>query len=215
MDCLHCGSRDFYTCSNTTNLGYQQYRCRECKKQYNERTGTPFNFISHRTEVAIMTLYYYYSFKMSLDDVVIIMALRGFHLSHQTVHNWIQTLGINVGIKLRKCRYKRCGAKWHVDPTYLKIEGRWCYFYRAIDKDGNLIDVYLSDVRDLAAAETFFEQAAKTSGVYPEKITTDKEPAFYSAVENVFGDYTDHRDSKYMNNILEQNHRGIKSRTGP
>ena len=62
---------------------------------------------------------------------------------------------------------------------------------------------YLSDVRDQAAAEAFFEQAAKTTGVYPEKITTDKEPAFYSAIENTFGDYTDHRDNKFMNNIIE------------
>ena len=169
MDCPDCQSTQFYTCHNTTNLGYKQYRCRHCKKQYNERTGTPFNFVTHRSEVVIMTLYYYYSFKMSLDDVVIVMALRGFHLSHQTVHNWNQIFGVNVGNALRKRRYKRGGDRWHVDATYLKIEGRWCYFYRAIDKQGHLIDVYLSDVRDLAAAESFFKQ---TSGIYPEKITT-------------------------------------------
>ena len=74
------------------------------------------------------------------------------------------------------------------------------------------MDVYLSDVRDQKAAENFFTQAAKTTGVYPEKITTDKEPALYQAIDNVFGDYTDHRDNKFMNNRLEQDHRGIKSR---
>jgi len=215
MDCPDCQSTQFYTCHSTTNLGYKQYRCRDCKKQYNERTGTSFNFVTHRSEVVVMTLYYYYRFKMSLDDVVIVMALRGFHLSHQTVHNWVQLFGIDVGKTLRKRRYKRGGDRWHVDATYLKIEGRWCYFYRAIDKQGHLVDVYLSDIRDLAAAEAFFEQAAKTSGIYPKQITTDKEAAFYSSIENVFGDYTDHRDSKFMNNILEQDHRGIKSRAGP
>jgi putative transposase len=66
---------------------------------------------------------------------------------------------------------------------------------------------------DRAAAEEFFDQAAKTSGIYPYQITTDKEPALYGAIENTFGDYTDHRDNKYMNNRLEQDHRGIKSRT--
>jgi putative transposase len=96
--------------------------------------------------------------------------------------------------------------------TYLRIEGRWCYLYRAIDKDGKLIDVYLSDARDQSAAEKFFEQAAKTSGVIPEQITTDKETALYPAIKNVFGDETKHRDSKYMNNRIEQDHRGIKSR---
>ncbi|MCD8525600.1 MAG: IS6 family transposase, partial [Gammaproteobacteria bacterium] len=112
----------------------------------------------------------------------------------------------------RTQRFGKCGKKWHADATYLKIEGRWCYLYRAIDKEGNLVDVYLSDVRDQAAAEAFFEQATKTAGIIPTQIPTDKERALYSAIDNVFGENTKHRDSKYMNNIIEQNHRGIKSR---
>ena len=95
----------------------------------------------------------------------------------------------------------------------MPIEGRGCCLYRAIDKEGNLVDVYLSDVRDQKTAEAFFSQAAKTSGIYPDKITTDKEPALYGAIDNTFGDYTDHRDNKFMNNRLEQDHRGTKSRT--
>ena len=75
-----------------------------------------------------------------------------------------------------------------------------------------MVDVYLSDVRDQAAAESFFEQSAKTCGIYPYMITTDKEPALYPAIKNTFGDYTDHRDNKFMNNRLEQDHRGPKSR---
>ena len=214
MDCPHCQSNDTRKCSSKTGLGYQEYRCRNCSRQYNERTGTPFNFIEYPNEVVMLLVFYYYRFKVSLDDVVELMQLRGFHLSHQTVHNWVQTFGIELGLKLRKRRYKQAKDKWHVDVTYLRIEGRWCYFYRAIDKEGNLVDVYLSDTRDQKAAEDFFEQAAKTSGIYPYQITTDKEPALYSAIEDTFGDYTDHRDSKFMNNRLEQDHRGIKSRTG-
>ena len=72
-----------------------------------------------------------------------------------------------------------------------------------MDKQGNLVDIYLSDVRDQATAEAFFEQVINT---------TDKEPALYSAIENGFGDKTKHRDSKYMNNCIEQDHRSIKSR---
>ena len=74
------------------------------------------------------------------------------------------------------------------------------------------MDVYLSDVRDQQAGEDFFKQAAKTTGIYPEQITTDKEPALYPAIEAVFGDYTTHRDNKYLNVRMEQSHRGIKSR---
>ena len=64
---------------------------------------------------------------------------------------------------------KKCTDQWHVDATYLKIESRWCYLYRAIDKQGDLIDVYLSDTRDLKAAKEFLKQRARTLGVYPEK----------------------------------------------
>jgi len=67
-------------------------------------------------------------------------------------------------------------------------------------------------VRNQAAAEAFFKQAAITSGVYPDRITTDKEPALYPSIQNTFGDYTDHRDNKFMNNRLQQDHRGPKSR---
>ena len=96
------------------------------------------------------------------------------------IHNWVQTFGVELGLKLRSRRKGKAGEKWHVDATYLKIEGRWCYFYRAIDKDGNLVDVYLSDVRDQAAAEVFFEQAQNTTGITPEQITTDKESSIPS-----------------------------------
>lgn len=215
MDCPHCHSSSTTQIKRTTVLGYQQYNCRSCYRQFNERTGTLFNFIEYRTEVVMLAVYYYFRFKVSLDDVVELMAMRGFHLSHQTVHNWVHWFGPSLGMKLRKRRYKKATDKWHVDATYIRVEGKWVYFYRAIDKEGNLVDVYLSDTRDQAAAEAFFEQAAKTTGVYPEQITSDKEPALYPAIENVFGDYTTHRDNKYMNNRIEQDHRGVKSRTGP
>ena len=106
---------------------------------------------------------------------------------------------VELGLKLREARKGTSGKKWHVDATYLKIEGRWCYLYRAIDKDGNLVDVYLSDVRDQQASENFFNQANKTSGVIPSQITTDKEKALYPAIKNVFGDATKYRDCKYKN----------------
>ena len=212
MDCPHCNSASTRQSQRTTGLGYHKHYCRECNREFNERTGTPFNYIEYSTEIVMMAVFYYYRFKVSLDDVVELMEMRGIHLSHQTVHNWAQTFGVELGLKLRKRRYKQCSDRWHVDATYIKIEGRWCYLYRAIDKQGNLIDVYLSDVRDQAAAEAFFTQAATTCGVYPYIITTDKEPALYQAIENTFGDYTDHRDNKYMNNRIEQDHRGIKSR---
>jgi putative transposase len=131
----------------------------------------------------MLVVQYYYRFRTSLDDVVELMNMRGIHLSHQTVHNWAQTFGVELGLKLRKKRFGLAGKKWHIDATYIRVEGKWCYLYRAIDKAGNLVDVYLSDVRDSKAAEKFFNQAQKTTGCVPKQITTDKEPALYSAIK--------------------------------
>ena len=212
MNCPDCRSNNIREMKQATVLGYKRYQCRCCDRTYNERTGTGYNNIEYRTEVVMIAVFFYYRFKLSLDDVTILMAMRNIYVSHQTVANWVQRFGVDVGIKMRKRRYKQCGDRWHADATYIKAEGRWCYLYRAIDKEGNIVDVYLSDVRDQAAAEAFFKQAATTTGIYPDMITTDKEPALYPAIENTFGDYTDHRDNKFMNNRLEQDHRGPKSR---
>jgi len=212
MHCPHCLSTKTTQMHKTTLLSYKKYRCCDCKKQYNERTGTKLNYVEYPTEVVMMALHYYYRFKVSLDDVVELMAMRNIYLSHQTVHNWVHTFGVELGIKLRHQRKGKVSAKWHADATYICIKGDWCYLYRAIDKAGNLVDVYLSDVRNQSAAESFFKQAQDTTGVTPEQITTDKEPALYPAIANVFSNTTKHRDSKYMNNRIEQDHRGIKSR---
>ena len=117
-----------------------------------------------------------------------LMAIRGLYISHQTVHNWVQTFGVEIGMKLRTRRKGQSGNKWHTDATYVKIAGNWCYLYRAIDREGNLVDVYLSDTRDQVAAENFFKQAQVTTNITPIQITTDKEPALYAAIENIFPD---------------------------
>lgn len=211
MHCPACLSRKTRKLKTKTVLSYHQFYCRECRTQFNERTGTPLNFIEYPTEIVMLVVYHYYRFKLSLDDVVELMAIRGVHLSHQTVHNWAQTFGTDLGIKLRSVRRRTAGSKWHIDATYIKVDGHWCYLYRAIDKEGNLVDVRLSDTRDQAAAEAFFNQCHETTDVTPEQITTDKEPALYPALENTLS-LTKHRDVKYKNNNIEQDHRGIKSR---
>jgi len=106
MNCPHCQSNHVHACRTKTNLGYPQYRCYSCGKQYNERTGTPFNFLEYPTEVVMITVFHYYRFKVSLDDMVDLMAMRGFHLSHQTVHHWVQKFGVELGLQLRTRRYK-------------------------------------------------------------------------------------------------------------
>ncbi|MDF1795243.1 MAG: IS6 family transposase [Coxiellaceae bacterium] len=113
-------------------------------------------------------------------------------------------------VAYKKTRAK-VGVKWHMDITYCAIKGHWYYLYRAIDKAGNLVDVYLSETRNKKAATRFFKQCQETTGITPNQITTDKEPGFSDAIQTVFGQSTIHRNVKYLNNRIEQNHRGIKS----
>ena len=87
MNCPCCQSAHTKILSQTTNLGYKQYRCLGCVRQFNERTGTPLNFIEYPTEVVMLVVHHYFRFKLSLDDIVELMLIRGIHLSHQTVHN--------------------------------------------------------------------------------------------------------------------------------
>ena len=194
--------------------GAVQYRCLDCRTQYYERTGTVFNFLQYPTDVILLTVFFYYRYKLSLMDVTEHMALRGFSISHETVRLWSQAVGTNIGIEFRAKRHEKCGKNWHMDVTYLKIDGKWSYLYRAIDKSGKLVDVYLSDTRNEQAAKKFFANCKETTGITPDQITTDKEKAFPAAISSTLGKKVKHRTSKYKNNIMEQNHRGIKSRYG-
>jgi transposase-like protein len=99
MNCPHCESHRTHQLNPTTRLGYKKYACQDCSKQYNERTGTKFNFITYPTTIVILVVQYYYLFKVSLEDVVKLMLMRGFHLSHQTIHNWVQTFGPELALK--------------------------------------------------------------------------------------------------------------------
>ena len=116
---------------------------------------------------------------------------------------------------LRKKRRGAVGNSWYVDETYIKVQGQWRYLDRAINRDGNLVDVRLSDTRGLAAAEAFFRSAWTVTGVTPDRITTDGHDAYPRGIRTVFGNQVLHRTNRYLNNHLEQDHRGIKQRYRP
>ena len=96
-----------------------------------------------------------------------------------------------------------------------RVAGRWCYLYRAIDRTGNLVDVRLSEIRDRAAAEAFFASARAVTGIMPHRVTTDGHDACPGAIGTKLGERVTHRTSRYLNNHLEQDHRGIKGRYRP
>src|SRR4051812_17027050 len=107
------------------------------------------------------------------------------------------------------------GRSWHVDETYLKVHGRWCYLYRAIDRDGNLVDVLFSEHRDMAAAQACFRSAKAVTGITPDRVTTDGHDSYPRAIRTTLGQDVRHRTSASLNNRLEQDHRGIKGRYRP
>jgi putative transposase len=137
---------------------------------------------------------------------------RGIVFTHEAVREWGSKLASLLSETLRKRRYGAVGKSWYVDETYIKVQGQWQYLYRAIDRDGHLVDVRLSATRDLAAAEAFFQSAWAVTGVTPDRITTDGHDAYSRAIRNVFGERVWHRTNRYLNNHVEQDHRGVKQR---
>ncbi len=99
--------------------------------------------------------------------------------------------------------------------SYVKVNGAQCYLYRAIDRDGNLVDARLSPTRDMDAARQFLQQALAIAGEAPERVTTDGYTAYPRAIREMLGGAVTHRTSRYKNNRLEQDHRGIKQRYYP
>ena len=144
------------------------------------------------------------------------MEERGVTIDHSTVSRWaIRFLALLEKI-FRK--YKRpVGGSWRMDETYIKVKGVWKYLYRAVDRDGKTIDFLLTAKRDKAAAKHFFDKAMQANGV-PEKVTMDKIGANKAAIDEINANREKPmvvRQVKYLNNIVEQDHRAVKRITKP
>jgi putative transposase len=137
---------------------------------------------------------------------------RGFVFTHEAVRDWEARFASLLADQLRSKRHGCAGSVWHVDETYVKVQGKWCYFYRAIDRNGNLVDSMLSQKRDMDAAQRFFQQALETVGHAPSQVTTDGHVSYPRAIRETLGGEVLHQWSHSLNNIVEQDHRGIKQR---
>jgi putative transposase len=112
----------------------------------------------------------------------------GIIFTHEAVREWEHKLASFFSEVLRKRRHGTVGQNWYVGETYIRVQGRWCYLNRAIDRDGHLIDARLSATRDLTAAEAFCRSAWTVPGVTPDRITTGGHDAYPRAIWNVFGE---------------------------
>src|SRR4051794_12688967 len=215
MRCPHCESADTSERRERTELGYRRFRCRTCHREFNERTGTRFTHLQYPTDIVCLVVLWRVRYNLSLRDLPEMFLERGLVFTHEAVREWEAQFAPLLSERLRKHRRGRLGPSWYVDETYLKVKGRWTYLYRAIDRAGNLVDVLLSEKRDKAAAEAFFRSARKVTGRVPERVTTNGHDAYPGAIKAELGEAVRHRTNRYLNNHLEQDHRGSKQRTRP
>src|SRR6201997_4351595 len=175
----------------------------------------PFKGRHFDQDVIVLCVRWYLSFKLSSRDLVQMMSERGIVLAHTTILRWVQRYVPDFEKRWREYAPPVDGS-WRCDETYIKVKGRWTYLYRAVDKQGRTVDFLLSERRDVAAAKRFFRNAVKNNGA-PRVVTLDAYAASHRAIAELRATGTMPRrvrirSSKYLNNIIEQDHRRIKQR---
>lgn len=156
---------------------------------------------------------WYLRYGLSYRDVEELLAERGIEVDHVTIYRWVQRFTPLLIDAARPCRHIS-GNRWFIDETYVKVRGRWVYLYRAIDQFGHVIDVMVSEKRDLAATHRFFTRALNTTRVTPVEVITDKAAA-YPQVLDELAPGAWHHTQQYSNNPIEADHGRLKSRLRP
>jgi transposase, IS6 family len=163
-------------------------------------------------EVIAVAVRWYLRYGLSYRDVEELLAERGVSVDHVTVYRWVQRFTLEFISAARACRHSP-GDRWFVDETYVKVSGRWTYLYRAIDQHGQVVDVWLSRNRDLAAARASFNRALAL-GVVPVEVTTDRAPAYPRIMDELVPGAL-HVTEQYANNTVETDHGRLKARLRP
>lgn len=211
----HCTATTTMELTKRTQLGYRIFRCSACRRQFNERTNSPFNYLEFPTDIVLLVVLWRVRYKLSLRDLAEMFLERGFEFTHEAVREWEARFAPLIADKLRTKRKGQAGGSWHTDESYIKVGGVWKYLYRAIDRDGNLVDSMLSEHRDMDAARRFFRGALEIAEHAPKRVTTDGHDAYPRAIRDSLGEDVMHRCNPYLNNRIEQDHRGVKQRYYP
>ena len=163
-------------------------------------------------EVILLAVRWYLRYGLSYRDLEDLLAERGIEVDHVTVYRWVQRFTPLIVEAARPCRHA-VGARWFVNETYLKVAGVWRYVYRAVDQNGQGIDVFVSNKRDTVTATKFFSSAITAHGE-PVEVTTDKSAVLAKTIrELVPGAH--HDTTHYANNRVENDHGRLKARLRP
>jgi putative transposase len=167
-------------------------------------------------EIVLWGVRWYVAYPISYRQLEEMMEERGVEVDHSTLNRWVLKYVplLDQAFRVRK---RRVGGSWRMDETYVRIRGQWKYLYRAVDKAGNTVDFLLTAKRDRKAALRFLSKAAGQHGT-PAKITIDKSSASTAAIESYNAEHdteVEIRQVKYLNNVVEQDHRAIKRQVRP
>jgi len=180
----------------------------------------PFKWRHYQGEIILLCVRWYLRYALSYRDLEEMMWERGLSLDHTTIYRWVQAYAPELEKRIRP-HLRLTNDSYRVDETYVKIKGKWKYLYRAVDSMGQTIDFMLSAKRDARAAKRFFRKMLKApKHQSPRVINVDQNRSYAPAVEElkeegVLSITALLRCCKYLNNIVEQDHRFIKRRVNP
>jgi len=184
------------------------------------QSENPFKWRHFQSDIILLCVRWYLRYSLSYRDLEEIMLERGLHIDHSTIYRWVQHYAPELD---RRCRphVKGTTDSWRVDETYIKVKKEWVYLYRAVDSRGNTLEFFLSPTRDAGAAKRFFlKMLAASHTSEPRVINVDKNAAYPKAfnelkAEGRIPQSCELRPVKYLNNLIEQDHRFIKRLTKP
>ena len=179
-----------------------------------EAASLDFKWRHFQKELILLNVRWYLKYPLSYRNLEEIMLERGLSVDHSTIARWVLTYAPQIDEKTRR-HLKLTNDSWRVDETYIKVRGKWQYLYRAVDSEGNTLDFRLSVRRNKKAAHRFFKKVLKAKhSQQPIMINLDKNPAYSPAIEElksekVLEEKSKVRQVKYLNNLVEQDHRGV------
>lgn len=179
-----------------------------------------FKWRHFQADIILLNVRWYCRYALSYRDLEEMMVERGIEVDHSTINRWVLKYAPELDKRIRP-QLQSTNDSWRVDETYIKVKGQWKYLYRAVDSEGQTLDFLLSAKRDAQAAERFLHKTLKAVHTQtPRVINVDKNAAYPLAVDNLkteeqLCETTELRQVKYLNNLVEQDHRFIKRLTKP